>query len=167
MIRLSQYFIHFVILALAQIFIFNHIQFSNLFNAYIYILFVILLPFDVPKSFLLLSAFLLGLCIDLFSNTLGMHAAASTLAAFIRPNILQSFSPRDGYEPGTLPRIYYYGFTWFLQYALVIIFVHHFTLFFIEAFRFTNFFYTLLRVILSTIFTTSLVLISQYFIFRK
>jgi len=79
--RLPIYIFRFIILVLLQIFIFSQIQFSNLINPYFYVLFVLLLPFDMPRSAMLLMAFFLGLTIDLFSNTLGMHAAACTWMA--------------------------------------------------------------------------------------
>jgi hypothetical protein len=114
-----------------------------------------------------LSSFLLGLFMDFFSQSLGMHAAACTFMAFLRPSILKAFSPRDGYEPGTLPRIQFYGFTWFLKYAMVLILAHHFVLFYLEIFRFSDFFYTFFRVFLSSLFTGLLIILSQYFFFRR
>jgi hypothetical protein len=60
--------------------------------------------------------------------------------AFLRPLVLDYFAPRDGYVSGTYPRVFYYGFGWFLQYAAILIFAHHFFLFYIEVFRLSDFF---------------------------
>jgi len=60
------YFFLFVILIVTQLLVFNNIELSGYINPYVYVLFILLLPFDVPRVVLLLSAFLLGLCIDLF-----------------------------------------------------------------------------------------------------
>jgi hypothetical protein len=98
---------------------------------------------------------------------MGMHTAATVLIAFLRPYLLNLFAPRDGYEPDTYPRIYYYGFTWFLKYTLIIVFVHHFVLFYLEVFNLKDFFSTFLRVILSTLLSVSTIVLSQYFVFRK
>ena len=155
------------LIILLQVFAFNNIQLGGFINPYFYIIFILLLPFETPGWTLLVSSFFLGLFMDMFSQTLGMHASACTLMAFLRPSVLKAFSPRDGYELGTLPRIQFYGFTWFLKYALALIFVHHFVLFYLEMFRFTDFFYTLFRVILSTLFTGLFVILSQYFVFRR
>lgn len=157
----------FFILILLQVFAFNDIQFSGFINPYFYIIFILLLPFETPGWLLLFSSFFIGLFIDIFSQTMGMHAAACTFMAFLRPSILKAISPRDGYELGTLPRIYFYGLTWFLKYAMVLILAHHLVLFYIEMFRFSDFFYTLFRVILSTAFTGLLIIVSQYFVFRR
>jgi rod shape-determining protein MreD len=136
-------------------------------NPYFYILFIILMPFETPRWLLLLVGFLLGLSIDLFSNTLGMHTAATVFIAFLRPWILGILAPRDGYETDSFPRVFYYGLSWFAAYTAIIIFLHHLVLFYIEVFQFQDFLSTLLRVILSTILSTSTIILSQYFIFRK
>jgi hypothetical protein len=159
--------LRFFILILAQILIFNNIQFSGYINPYIYILFIILMPFETPKWMLLVSAFLLGLTMDIFSDTLGMHAIATLFMAFLRPYVLNIISPHDGYEPGTFPRVSYYGLAWFTRYAFILIIAHHFVLFYIEIFRFGNFFSTLLRVILSTIFSLGFIVLSQFFVYRR
>jgi hypothetical protein len=96
-----------------------------------------------------------------------MHAAATLVMAFLRPWVLEMSAPRDGYEPGTYPRLYYYGFQWFFRYTAILVFVHHFILFYVEVFRFSEFFSTLLRVLLSSLFSLILIMLSQYFIFRK
>jgi hypothetical protein len=124
------------------------------------------LPFETPKWLLLLAAFALGITIDLFSSTLGMHSSATVVMAFFRPYVLKIISPRDGYESETLPQLRYYGASWFFKYAVILILIHHFFLFYIEVFRLSSFFTTFARVILSSIFTIILVWISQYF-YRK
>ncbi len=157
----------FVLLVLVQVFIFNNIQFSGYINPYVYVLFILLLPFETPGWLLLTLAFLLGFSIDILSGTLGMHTAATVFMAFLRPFVLQVFSPRDGYEAGTYPRVHYYGFNWFLKYAAILILAHHLVLFYMEIFRFSDFFSTFLRVILSTVFSLTLVMLSQYIIYRE
>lgn len=159
--------LRFVILVLVQVLILNNIQFSGFINPYLYVLFILLLPFETPNWLLITSAFLLGLSVDLFSGTPGMHAAASTIMAFCRPFVLHLLSNRNEYETGTLPRIYYFGFEWFLKYSFILILIHHFSLFYIETFKFGEFFLTFFRVTLSTLFTLLLVIISQFFVFRR
>ncbi|HRW62228.1 MAG TPA: rod shape-determining protein MreD [Bacteroidales bacterium] len=165
--RLPRYIINFILLVFLQVFIFNNIQFSGFINPYIYIIFILLLPFETPKWLILFLAFLLGLTVDLFTNTIGMHSSATVFMAFLRPYLLKVLAPRDGYEAETLPQLNYYGFGWFLRYASVLVIVHHLFLFYIEVFSFSNFFFTLLRVILSSIFSIFLIVISQYFFYSK
>ena len=93
MIKIIQkYVLLFIILIVAQLLIFNNIEFSGYVNPYVYILFIILLPFETPKVLLLVLAFLMGLIIDLFLGTPGVHTSATVLMAFFRPFILGTFS---------------------------------------------------------------------------
>ena len=164
---LGRNIIRFAILIMLQILVLNNIQISGYIIPYIYILFILLLPFETPGWLLLFSGFALGLSVDMFTNTMGMHTAATVFMAFLRPYVLQVIAPRDGYETGTFPRIYYFGFEWFLKYTLILVFSHHFILFYTEVFRFSEFFSTLLRVLASSLLSVVLIILSQYFIYRK
>jgi len=155
------------ILILFQVLVLNNIQVSGFINPYMYVLFILLLPFETPRWLLLISGFAIGISIDLFANTPGMHTSATVFMAFLRPYVLKFIMPHDEYEPGTYPRLYYFGFTWFFKYSLVLVFLHHTFLFYVEAFRITFFFHTMLRVLLSTLFSVFLIILSQFFLFRK
>lgn len=151
-----------IILVLLQVLLLNHIQISGYVNPYLYVLFILILPFNIPNYLLLILGFALGLNIDIFTNTLGMHAAATTFLAFIRPFVINLISSRDVLELNQFPRISELGFSWFLRYATILVLLHHVFLFFIEVFTFTAFFHTLFRCLLSSALTIVLILISQY-----
>ena len=153
----------FILLILLQVLVFNNIQFSGYVNPYIYIMFILLLPVEIPSWLLLILSFSIGSIIDFYTGSPGMHSSASVLAGFIRPFVLRFISPRDGYEPGANPSMLIYGFRWFLLYTLTIVLVHHTALFYLEVFRFTDFFRTFLRVILSSLFTIVFVLIIEFY----
>jgi rod shape-determining protein MreD len=157
----------FVFLILLQVLVLNNMQFSGLINPYLYILFILLLPFEIPGWVLLILGFITGLSVDVFTDTLGLHTSATVILTFLRPYILRIIAPRDGYDSGTSPTINIFGLSWFLRYSIFLIFVHHFVLFYLEVFGFHDFFQTLLRVILSSIFTILLVLLSQIFMYKK
>ncbi|MEA3463149.1 MAG: rod shape-determining protein MreD [Bacteroidota bacterium] len=157
----------FIIVILFQVLVMDNVMINGYMIPYIYLLFILLMPFETPRWVQLLLGFALGLSIDLFNGTPGMHTAATVLAAFVRPYLLDLLASRDGYEPDTFPRIHYYGFFWFLKYTLIIVFIHHLALFYLEVFQLRVFFSTLLRVILSSILSTSTIVLSQYFVFRK
>ena len=159
--------IRFFLLVLAQVLVFNNIEISGYINPYIYILFIVLLPFETPRWLELILGFLLGFSIDIFSETLGMHTAATVFVAYIRPFVLSYFAPRDGYELGSFPRVFYYGLPWFIKYAILLVLAHHMVLFFLEMFSFTDFFTTIFRIVLTSVFSSFLIIVSQYFIFRK
>jgi rod shape-determining protein MreD len=153
----------FILLVLLQVLLFNNIQFSGYVNPYVYIMFILLLPVEIPAWLLLLLSFALGLIIDFFTVSPGMHTFATVLAGFVRPYVLRIVSPRDGYEPGANLSMLKYGFRWFLTYTLLIVLIHHTTLFYLEVFRFAGFFRTLLRVLLSTLFSMTFILLIEYY----
>lgn len=153
----------FVVLILLQVLLFNNIQFSGYVNPYIYLMFIILLPVEIPAWLLLLLSFVTGGIIDFFSGSPGMHSSATVLAGFVRPYVLRLISPRDGYEPNSDPSMIIYGFRWFLIYTVFIVLVHHTALFYLEVFRFTDFFRTLGRVLLSSAFSITFILLFEFY----
>jgi len=161
------YLLQFAVLILAQLLVFNNIEFSGFINPYVYVLFVLLLPFDTPKPVLLLGAFFIGLSIDMYMGTPGVHSTATVFMAFSRPTVLALFSPREGYQTGTLPRLSQFGPEWFVKYAVMLVLLHHIVLFYLEVFSFHQFFSTFLRVLLSSMLTALIIIVSQFFIFRK
>jgi rod shape-determining protein MreD len=143
--------------------LFNNIQFSGYINPYVYIMLILLLPVEIPSWLLLLISFSTGLTVDFFMGTPGMHASATVLAGFSRPYILRLISPRDGYDAGATPSMEIYGFRWFMFYTIAIVVIHHFALFYLEVFRFADFFRTFLRVILSSLFSAIFILLAEYY----
>ena len=167
MIRIwIKYTVMFISLVLIQVLILNYIQFSGYVNPYIYILFILLLPVSIPRYVLVLLGFLIGLVIDIFSNTPGMHASATTFIAFARPYIIDVISPRE-MDKSDYPGLSQYGFRWFLYYSAILIFLHHVFFFYVEVFSFINFFHTLFRSILSSVFSVFIIVLSQFLIFRE
>ena len=155
--------LRFIFLVLFQVLILNNIQLSGYLNPFLYVLFILMLPFQSPDWLVLILSFVLGISIDMFADTGGLHAVACVLMAFIRRPVLKLVSPRDGYDTGQKPTLQQFGFGWFFSYAGILIFVHHLMLFFMETFSFSEFFSTLFRVILSSLFTLMLIFISQFF----
>ena len=95
----TKHIIRFITLWILQVLIFNQLEFGFGIHMMVYPLFIMLLPFDLGILSLLLYAFLLGLSIDIFSNTYGLHASSLLMMAYFRPFIFNFFAPRDGYDP--------------------------------------------------------------------
>ena len=157
----------FIFLIFFQIFILNNIQLSGYITPYFYIYFILLLPFETPRGLLLVSAFLLGITLDVFSNTPGLNAAACVLMAFFRPIVIASISSGTEFMIGTHPALKNQGIKWFAYYSVILVLIHHFALFYLEIFRFSEFMATFFRVLLSSAFTMALVLISEYLLYPK
>jgi hypothetical protein len=90
-----------------------------------------------------------------------MHTSATLLAGFSRPYVLRIISPRDGYETGPDLSMKVYGLRWFFIYTSTIVLIHHTTLFYLEVFRFADFFRTFLRILLSSVFTVGFILLIE------
>lgn len=166
MIRiLSKYMVMFVSLVLVQVLIFNQVQFSGFFNPYVYVLFIILLPLSTPRYAVLILAFLLGLTIDVFSNSLGVHSAATVFAAYLRPLVIRIISNRED-DKSDYPGLNQNKLTWFISYVLLMVLLHHTVLFYLEVYTFANFLNTLYRVILSSLFSIIIIVLSQFLVFR-
>ncbi len=154
--------LRFFALIAAQVLILNHINLGGYIDPMVYVLFILLLPFEIPGWALLITAFLLGYGVDSFSNSTGLHAAASVFMAFARPFVIRLVGAPAEYEGNLKPGIAHMGFKWFLAYASLLVFVHHLALFLLEAFRFAEFGMVLLRTVLSSIFTIVLIIITVY-----
>lgn len=152
----------FIILLAVQVLIFNNINLFGYINPYPYILFIFLFPVNGNKFTLLFTSFLLGLILDMFSNSGGIHTASSIILAFIRPNLFR-FSFGVSYEYQTIKiadKLTSERFT----FLLIGILVHHFVLFFLEAFRLSLFFNVLFKSISTTLFTLLFCILIIYLI---
>ena len=166
MIRIiSKYVFMFISLVLVQVLIFNQVQFSGFFNPYVYVLFIILLPLSAPRYLVLILAFLLGLIIDVFSNSLGVHSAATVFAAYARPLVIRVISNRED-DKSDYPGLHQNKLIWFVNYVLIMVLLHHTVLFYLEVYTFTNFFNTFYRVILSSLFSIIIIVLSQFLVFK-
>lgn len=156
----------FLILILLQVLILDNINFGGYVNPYLYVYFILLLPFETSGWLLLISSFLLGFGVDVFAGTLGMHTFASVLMAFFRPLVIRSISSKREYETGMSPCIQDLGFQWFFVYSFILILIHHLALFYLEVFRFSDFVNTFLRAIYSVVFTLILVILTQFLFYK-
>lgn len=150
----------FIILVLLQVLVMNNVQFLGYINPFIYILFILSLPVLTPRWFALLLAFALGLTIDVFSNTIGMHAFAAVLIAFLRNGIIKLFTAlEEGNNP--TPSFYTFGVGAYVKYVVLMVFLHHSTLFFLEAFSFAQFWIISVKILFSSLITILLILSFQ------
>ena len=150
-----------------QVFLFRNITLYNLSTPYLYILFILLLPFETPNVLLFALSFLLGLTIDAFYDTPGLHAASCVLLAFVRILFIGITVQKDGFDNEPEPTLSVMGLRWFFTYALILTLAHHFFLFNLEVFRLSEIPYTLSRFVLSSIFTVFLMLLSGFLFYRR
>ena len=162
-------FFRFWIIILIQVLILNKITLRwwsqpigfPVFIPYIYPLFILLLSFETPVCLLLFLGFALGLTMDTFMNTAGMHACATVLIAYLRTNVLNALLPKNLSEyPNQSPGVKNMGWMPFLVYSLFLIVIHHAVFFSVELWNFSNIGYLLLKILASS--ATSLLFIIAY-----
>lgn len=158
-----RHIVQFILFVALQILLFDNLVLFSTGFCFIYIAFLLFLPININRLFLLLLGFIVGFTVDIFYDTMGIHAAASVLLAFLRPHILNLLTPRDGYETSDSANLHIMGWNWFLTYALILIAVHHAAVFFLEIISFE--WYTLVKIVLSTLFTGVVVVILQLLFF--
>lgn len=158
--------VRFSVLVLIQVLVVNYIDLGTRVNPFLYIMYILMLPVNTPNWLILLLGFVLGISIDMFTNTLGMHTSACVFLAFVRPFVLRIMAPRDGYEFDAQPMIQSNGLLWFAGYALVLIILHHLWLFGIEYFKFSDIGFILSKTILSAIASLIIILLAQYLLFK-
>lgn len=167
MIEAAKNILRFLFFILLQVTIIRHLDLGIFFNPFLFIGAILMLPFRLNKSYVLIIAFATGLIIDMFYNTMGMNAAACTFMAFFRPWVLRIYSPTGDYNADAAATINSMGIRWVIGYAGTLIFLHHIVLFYLEMFSFHDFFITLIKVILSGLTTLILLLVTQVLFFRN
>ena len=157
-----QQIILFFVYLLYQVMILQNVVLFHTAFCFLYVLYLILLPVEANPLALMGIGFLMGLAVDLFYESIGLHAFASVLIMYLRNYWLNSLTPQGGYDSNSVPSIAMNGVQWFLIYAVPLIFLHHALLFFLEAGGFGLFWFTLWKVLTSTIFTTVVILVAQF-----
>lgn len=156
-IRLALCFVAFLLL---QVAVLNNLHFLRLATPFIYIYVVLKMPVETKPDRLLLLAFAMGLAVDAFSNTAGMHAAASTLAALARRPAINLFS--DNRETG-IPAFATFGRAAFMRYAFAIALIHHTALFLIESLTLFDPLFLVVRIVASICLTIILIFLIESF----
>ena len=154
--------VRFVLLLAAQVLVFNRIDLFGFINPFPYVLFIILFPVNGNKSALLAASFFLGIIMDMFWNSGGVHAAACLLLAYFRPAIFK-FSFGLSYEYQTV-RLNDSLTPERFSFILIAVVLHHFVLFILEVFKISFLWEILVRTMLSTIFTLVTCIIIIYII---
>lgn len=143
--------IRFVVLLLVQVILCNNINFLGYINPYIYILFIFLFPIRENRLVLLLVSFLLGMLIDMFSDSGGVHAAAAVSLAYARPILLKtSFGML--YEHQSI-KFNNTDLGSLITYVGIGTLIHHFVLFSLEIFNISSILLILKKTLFSSIFT--------------
>lgn len=154
--------ISFFIYLLYQVLILKNIVLFNTAFCFLYVAYLFFLPVEANPLFLMFAGFLMGFAIDIFYDSLGLHAFSCVLVMYVRNYWLSLITPQGGYDSSATPSIAINGMQWFLVYTFPLVFLHHSVLFFVEAGGFGMFWFTLWKIITSTLFTTIVTVAVQF-----
>jgi hypothetical protein len=154
--------IYFITFMGLQFFVIRNLVLFNFAFCFAYVGFILLLPREMSSVLLLLIALGYGLVADLFYDTLGIHAAASVLLAFLRPVHLKLMTPSGGYETNVELSVPAMGVKWYTLYTLPLIFVHHLALFVIESANISLLPLAIAKAAFSSLFTAVIIVMVQY-----
>jgi hypothetical protein len=149
-----------------QVLVFKRMSLLNT-NIYIYPIFIMLLPVELPVALVIGISFLFGSVVDMFYDSPGIHAGTCVLVAYVRYYILGLLEPKGGYPNNSGPTMVKLGTVWFLRYAAFFMLIHLFTYFSIEAFSFVFIIEILYKTALSFIFSMIFVVIYQFLLSPK
>ena len=161
--------IRFILFVFLQVYVLNKIPLLHqLVSPYIYFLYLLWLPFYIKRGWLLILGLLLGLSIDYYTITPGLHAAASVLVAYLRPFIINLFAPKDSTEFSYKePSPKAMGWTAYLLYTLILSFVHNTYLLLLEWLSFGSFIVFLMKIIITTAISMLMIIIAELIFPRK
>jgi rod shape-determining protein MreD len=154
-----------LLLIALQILVFDNLQLRGVLSTYvslsIYFFYLLILPIGMARTRLIIVAFALGFAIDIFSNMLGIHTAACVLVGFLRTHVLRMFNIGREKDKYIIPSTNTMGTLPFFYYTLILTFCFHFLLCSLEIFTFHKFYLTFVRIILSTLASTIIMMIFQ------
>ena len=156
--------IFFFVYVLVQVMLLKNLVLFDSAFCFLYVAFILLLPFELSVTLTILVGFIVGFTVDIFYSSMGIHAFATVLMSYLRNYWLSVITPQGGYDVGNSPTIATNGVQWFLVYAIPLVFIHHFVLFFLEASGFDMFWFTMLKVMGSLLFTMTVIIFLQFLV---
>jgi len=148
---ISSNIVRFILLLLVQVILCNHINLFGYINPYIYIVFIFLFPIKENRLVLLLLSFMLGMLVDMFSDSGGVHAAAAVFLAYSRPILLKtSFGMLYEHQSIKFSNTEIGNLITYVALGTVL---HHLILFSLEIFNISSILLILKKTLFSSIFT--------------
>lgn len=153
----------FFLLLLIQIFIFNHIHIAGVATSFAYIYLLLILPSNTPKALYVGLGFIMGLLVDIFNNTPGVSAAATTAVGLFSPYLFSLFHSKEEDEDTiVIPSVRSLGWAKFSYYAFTLCLIQCLLFYLIENFSFSMHLILLSEILSSTFFTFVIILLFEW-----
>ncbi len=161
------YTILILFLGVIQIIFLKNLALFGVAFCFLYLLGILNLPIPISNVPLILISFGLGLAVDVFYDTIGIHTASVTLMSFLRPYWLKAISPTGGYDDSAKPNLPEMGIVWYTSYSFPLIFAFSLVFFTADQWGSGGFFGVVYKSLLSSIFTVVLSIIVQLLFFKR
>jgi len=156
-----------ILFIIVQILLFkNLVLFGIAFN-FIYLLYFLLLPIEYKTIPILILAFITGIIIDVFYDTMGIHTASLLVFAYLRGFWIRILIPTGGYDSNIQPTMFNMNFGWFATYSLPLLFIYHLIFFFIENLGTDLYFPIFLKTFTSVVFVFIMCIVVQLLFYRS
>ena len=152
-----RYTLIFLVTAVIQVLICNHIHLFHFATPLIYVYLVLVMRRGTVKWGMLLWGFSMGLLMDTFTNTPGVAAGSMTLIALLQPFILERMLLHEE-EENIIPSMITLGKKQFVFFTLIIVGIYCAVFYTLELMSFFNFWMWLACVVGSTLITSALIL---------
>ena len=156
--RITENILRFVIAILVQILVFNNLQYIPLCTPYIYVIFLICLPVELPRWLDILIGFGTGMLMDIFCSTVGIHTFACTAVAYFRFLAIRWFIDNVDRVQGTPSSLSFFNIISYVKYVVLLVVIHHSCVILLDAFTFQHFWWTLLQIVVSSAITIGIIL---------
>ena len=163
MIRRFREVIYFIVFVLLQTLVINQIHLFGIVTPFVYLYVILKFRINSSRSSIILLSFLLGIVIDIFSNTFGVHAAACAFIGFIRYPLLGQFVDVKELPDSSIPSYRLFGFSKFSRYTLIMVSLHHLILFSLDSFGFYQPALMFIRLLTSILLSLLLIFIIESF----
>jgi len=147
----------YILVMLLQVLLLDHLQLWGACHPYVYILCLLMMPITLPHSVSMLIGAAVGLVMDIFCNSLGVHTAACILLMFIRPYLIGAIvNDKDRLNEQISLRAI--GMEALIKYVVIMVLIHHLTVFLLAAWSWAHIGFVLLETFVSSLITISLII---------
>ena len=147
----------YLLVMVLQVLLFDQLQLWGACHPYIYVLCLLMMPITLPHSVDMLIGAFAGFIMDIFCNSLGVHMAACILLMYIRPYLI-GVIVNDKDRLNEQISLHAIGMEALLKYTVIMVLIHHLTVFSLAAWSWSHMGFVLLETIVSSTITILLVI---------
>lgn len=142
----------YILVMMLQVLLFDQLQLWGVCHPYIYILCLLMMPITLPHNAEMVIGAVVGLIMDVFCNSLGIHTASCILLMFIRPYLIGAVvNDKDRLnEQISLRSI---GMEALIKYVAIMVVIHHLTVFMLAAWSWHHLGFVLMETVVSSAIT--------------